>query len=175
MPGVRFLSRTAAAIVLLAATFLAIVLVVFRAGSPDREIGRRAPEFLLPDRSGRQVSLGGVGGRAVIVNFWATWCPPCVAETPSLEALHRALGKRGLVVLGISVDEDRQAVEKFVADQGVTYPVLLDPKAETPRRYGTRKYPESFLLGADGRIRQKYVGPINWTDQHVRAEIEKLL
>jgi cytochrome c biogenesis protein CcmG/thiol:disulfide interchange protein DsbE len=169
------LRRTEAWVVAIAAAFLAVVLVSFFGVRREGEAPRRAPVFELDDLSGKKVSLPKETGHVALVNFWATWCPPCVAETPSLEQLSRALGPRGLRVLGVSVDDSVEDVRRFVAEHGVTYTVLLDPSARVSRRYGTFKYPESYLVAADGAVLRKYVGEVDWADPTVRAEIEATL
>jgi peroxiredoxin len=167
--------RSQAAIGVLSAAFLGLVLLLYlRAESPARAV-RPAPDFRLAGADGATVALSDLRGKTVLVNFWATWCPPCAAETPALEALHRRLGGRGLVVLGISVDESWEAVRPFVARYGVTYTVLLDAGAETARRYGTWKYPETYLVTGGGQIVRKYVGEVDWTRPEVVAEIEGYL
>lgn len=96
--------------------------------------GMAAPDFALPDLQGRQHTLSAQRGRVVVLNFWATWCPPCVEEMPSLDGLHKALATEGLVVMGISVDEDASALRRFVQERGLTLTVLQDPGGGGPRR-----------------------------------------
>ena len=162
----------AAAIVAGAVAFLALVVVLSREKSkPEAELPAEAPAFTLDDAEGRTVALAGHRGRTVLLHFWATWCPPCVAESPELEALYRALGPQGLVLLAVSVDNDWGPVRRFVAQHGVTYPVLLDPQAEVAHRYGTYKYPESYLVGGNGRVLRRWVGPVSWSDPAVRSTL----
>src|SRR5205085_6791889 len=103
--------------------------------------------------------LGSLRGRLVVVNFWATWCPPCVAEMPSLERMHRALGAEGLVVLGVSVDEDEGAVREFVARHGVSFPILRDPGGRAAAAYRTTGCPEPLLVGPDRTVRTTFACP----------------
>ena len=168
------MSRAQAAILLVAAAFLVLVVVVFRQGGAADE-KRPAPEFRLPRSDGSLRSLSDLRGQVVLVNFWATWCPPCVAETPSLEALHRRLKARGLAILGVSVDQGWEVVGAFVSRLGVSYEVLLDPAGLTPRRYGTLKYPETYLVDRQGTIVRKFVGEVDWSRPEVVAEIEAAL
>jgi cytochrome c biogenesis protein CcmG, thiol:disulfide interchange protein DsbE len=99
----------------------------------------------------------------VVVNFWATWCPPCVEEMPSLETLHRTLGPEGLVVIGVSVDEDEAALRAFVQKIGVTFPTLRDPGGRGPAAaYKTTGYPETYVLDPKGVLIESYIGPAEW-------------
>jgi len=125
--------------------------------------GTPAPTFRLASLGGGDVDLGALRGRIVVVNFWATWCPPCVDEMPSLEKLHRALGPEGLVILGVSVDEDEAALRAFVARTGVTFPVLRDPGGRVAAHaYRTTGWPETFVIDPSGRLRESFVGPAEW-------------
>jgi thiol-disulfide isomerase/thioredoxin len=121
----------------------------------------QAPGFELRDIAGRAWSPAKLLGRPVLVSFWATWCQPCVEEMPSLEALARELGDRA-TVLAVSVDEDWDAIRRFFP-RGTPLTVLLDPAATVPGRYGTSKYPESFLIGRDGRVRHAFINQRDWS------------
>jgi peroxiredoxin len=122
--------------------------------------GQDAPDFELADSQGKTWSLKSLRGRPVLLNFWATWCPPCVEEMPSMEALARRLGDRA-VVLAVSVDEDWETVKKFFS-QGTDLPVLLDTSKEFPKKYGTEKYPETFLIDSQGKVRHAFINKRNW-------------
>jgi len=125
--------------------------------------GTPAPTLRLPSLAGGEVDLGTLRGKIVVVNFWATWCPPCVDEMPSLERLHRALGPEGLVILGVSVDEDEAALKAFVARTGVTFPVLRDPGGRfAASAYHTTGWPETFVIDPAGRLRESFIGPAEW-------------
>jgi cytochrome c biogenesis protein CcmG/thiol:disulfide interchange protein DsbE len=138
--------------------------------------GTPAPPFKLPALSGGEVELGSFKGRLVVVNFWATWCAPCVEEMPSLERLHRALAGEGLVVLGISVDEDETALRRFVSAHGVTFPVLRDPGGRLAAGlYRATGYPETFVLDRAGFLRAQYVGPAEWSTPEALDHFRGLL
>ncbi|HET7291486.1 MAG TPA: TlpA disulfide reductase family protein [Vicinamibacteria bacterium] len=125
--------------------------------------GDVAPPFRLPSLDGNVVDLAALRGKVVVVNFWATWCPPCVEEMPSLEKLHRTLGPEGLVVLGVSVDEDEATLRSFVQKVGVTFPTLRDPGGRGPSAaYRTTGYPETFVIDPQGALLDTYIGPAEW-------------
>jgi peroxiredoxin len=125
--------------------------------------GSEAPGFRLPSLAGGEVDLASQRGKVVVLNFWATWCPPCVAEMPSLERLHRALSPEGVLVVTVSTDEDETELQRFVAEHSLTLPVLKDPGGRVAaRQYRTTGYPETFVLDRRGRVLQHFVGPAEW-------------
>jgi peroxiredoxin len=125
--------------------------------------GGAAPAFSLPALDGQAVDLASFGGKVVVLNFWATWCPPCVAEMPSLQRLERALSPEGLAVVTVSTDEDEAALRRFVKEHGLTLPVLRDPGGRVAaREYRTTGYPETFVLDRTGVLLQHTVGPAEW-------------
>jgi cytochrome c biogenesis protein CcmG, thiol:disulfide interchange protein DsbE len=116
--------------------------------------GDEAPDFSLKDASGKTRTLRELRGRPVLLNFWATWCPPCVEEMPSLENLSRRAGDR-LAVLTVSLDEDWETVKKFFP-RGTSLSIVLDSEKEVPKRYGTEKYPETFLIDSAGKLQHLF-------------------
>ena len=138
--------------------------------------GSEAPGFRLPSLGGGEVDLAAQRGKVVVLNFWATWCPPCVAEMPSLERLHRALSPEGLSVVTVSADEDEGELRRFVSERALTLPVLKDPGGRVAAgEYRTTGYPETFVLDREGRILQHVVGPAEWDSAERLAEIRRLL
>lgn len=125
-------------------------------------VGRIAPDFEAKDASGKTWKLSQLRGKPVLLNFWATWCPPCVEEMPSMEELARRLGGRA-TVLAVSVDEGWDVVHKFFGSRGTPLSLLLDETKEIPKKlYGTEKYPETFLIDAEGRVRHHFVNTRKW-------------
>jgi peroxiredoxin len=112
---------------------------------------RNDADFSLTDLSGKTWTLKELRGKVVLVNFWATWCPPCRKEMPDLETLNQRFGPQGLVILGIS-DEDAATVNPFIAKQGTTYPILLDPGRKVNELFQIDGIPKTFIYGRDGKI-----------------------
>jgi peroxiredoxin len=138
--------------------------------------GSEAPGFRLPSLAGGEVDLASQRGKVVVLNFWATWCPPCVAEMPSLERLHRSLSPEGLSVVTVSTDEDEAELRRFVAEHALTLPVLKDPGGRlAAEKYRTTGYPETFVLDRNGRVLQHVVGPTEWDSAERLATFRGLL
>ena len=120
--------------------------------------GNHARDFRLEGLDGTDVSLSDFGGKVVLINFWATWCAPCRAEVPDLQAAYEAHQSDGLVILGVNVEESRAAVEPFVADFGMTYPVLLDETGDVLKLYRAIGLPMSILIDREGLIQARHIG-----------------
>ena len=122
-----------------------------------------APNFTFPDLDGKMVSLIDYKGKVVLLNIWATWCAPCVAEMPSMEKLYQELKGEGFEILAISVDEaGAKAVIPFMEKHKLGFPVLLDPKGDIKNLYQATGIPESFIIDKDGIIVEKIIGPRDW-------------
>jgi peroxiredoxin len=132
------------------------------AASASRPYPAQAPGFALSDRNGRSVALADFRGKAVILNFWATWCNPCVREVPHLIEIHERHKDEGLVVVGISLDRDADDVGRFVAERNITYPILhgeLSALQQVAEAYGgIEAIPTTFLIRRDGRIADRLEG-----------------
>lgn len=142
-----------------------IVMLAQGFGSDPRAIDsplleRPAPQFELQDLAGDPVRLTDLRGRPVVVNFWATWCPPCVAEHASLQRLARRFDGR-VEFLGIIYQDDESAIREFLAERGVWGRTLEDPASLTAIRYGVAGAPETFVVDADGRVAYKITGQLN--------------
>lgn len=143
------------------------------APEPTRELAR---DFSLQSLDGETVSLSDFRGEWVLLNFWATWCPPCVKEMPYLEEI---AGTRDVRVLGVNFNEDEATTREFVSEHGITFPILMDPDDVTLLVYGVRGLPRTFAIAPDGSIAASFVGELNparvdaWLDDHgvpVRAQ-----
>ena len=151
----------------------ALVLLV-RQGSRFPQLGDTAPDFALPTLTGGTVRLSDYRRQVVVLNLWATWCPPCIEETPSLKKFADEMAGQGVAVVSISVDEDPKALQEFISQYGLTYPVARDPRQAVTSRYGTFKFPETFILDEDGRIADKIIGAIDWQDPRIREFVRNL-
>lgn len=140
----------------------------------ERDIA--APAFVLPDLSGTPIRLSDHRGKVVLLNFWATWCPPCRAEMPSMEKLYQAYRDRGLTILAISNDvSGKSVVEPFVRDRGLTFPILLDPEGGVFLQYGVRGLPTSYVVDRKGRVVSGEIGARDWSSGTAREAVEHLL
>ncbi len=126
-------------------------------------IGDAAPDFQLEDMQGKKVSLSALRGKVILVNFWATWCPPCRAEMPSMDKLNAAMADEDFVMLAINVEANgRAAVAEFLKKAPHKFPVLIDEQGIVQELYGVYKFPESFVIRKDGIIDDKVIGAIDW-------------
>jgi len=167
--------RTAATVVVVVGLAFAYVRLAENKGYALKK-GSVAPAFRLPALAGGEVDLGSLRGRVVVLNFWATWCPPCVAEMPSLERLHRALGPEGLAVVTVSTDVDEAELARFVSEHGLTLPVLRDPGGRVAAgAYRTTGYPETFTLDRGGVVLEHVIGPAEWDTPEALARFRALL
>ena len=135
--------------------------------------GRDTPDFQLPDASGHTVSLREQRGHPVMLNFWATWCPPCVDEVPSIEDMARTIDGTDMRLLAVSVDDDWGAIRRFFV-KGTKIGVLLDTSHNVPKTFGTEKYPETFLIDAQGHVRYYFINKRNWSKPEAVACLESL-
>ena len=146
--------------------------------STPKIIGRgdRAPEFRLLSSEGRAVRLSDYWGKVIMVHFWATWCPPCVEEIPTLETFYRRVLGSDIEVLAVSVDEaGADAVAAFMKKNGVHFPVLIDADHAVAGLYGTFKFPETYIIGRDGVVRYKVIGPQDWSVPVTIEAVQSLL
>ncbi len=139
------------------------------------QAGDTAPRFSVTADNGRTYSRSDFGGKVLVLNFWATWCPPCLQEMPSLEAMHRQFKDQGVVVLAVSVDKNEKAYKDFLSRNSVTFTTARDPKASISTDYGTFKYPETYIIDSTGTVREKMIGAENWMSPAVLGRIKNLL
>ncbi|MFN2636356.1 MAG: TlpA disulfide reductase family protein [Gemmatimonadaceae bacterium] len=143
------------------------------------ELGSTAPDFTAYtlDSVPREKRLADYHGQVVMINVWATWCLPCRVEMPSIEALQKAYGPKGLKILAVSIDDPgtEPAIRAFVKQYGLTFEVLHDPKAKISELYDISGYPETFILGRDGVIRKKLMTATDWNSPAARALVDRLL
>ena len=136
------------------------------------EVGTRAPDFSARDLQGKPVSLNDLRGQVVLLNIWATWCPPCREEMPSMQRLYQAVGPEGLQVVAVSIDAASGRIDAgghpggdigtFARDMGLTFTIWHDPEGLIQQTYRTTGVPESFLIDRTGTIIKKVIGPTEW-------------
>ena len=136
---------------------------------------QKAPEFTLKDLKGNPVALSSMKGKVVLLNFWATWCPPCVAEMPELNKLYKKLASRGLEIIAVSTDSSITSPKEFVSKNDIQFKVLYDDARATARLYKVFSMPTTFLIDRRGVIVEKFFGDYEWADDDMVKKIEKLL
>ncbi|HUK31486.1 MAG TPA: TlpA disulfide reductase family protein [Candidatus Acidoferrum sp.] len=136
--------------------------------------GRIAPDFTM-EFSGRPAHLSDFRGKVVVLNFWFSTCPPCVEEIDSLNALQRSIAPHGATILGINTDEDESAYKKFLIDHKVVFPNYRDESKTIAATYGTAMFPETYIIGPDGRIMRKIISAQDWNSPEITSYIESLI
>ena len=154
------------------ALLLSMVVGCSRGPKPPM-VGNAAPEFTVTD-SERTVDLKDLRGKVVVLNFWATWCPPCVEEMPSLVRLQRDLKDKGVTVLAVSVDDDARQYHQFLEKHKVDLMTVRDPRQKSNELYGTFKFPETYIIDRQGVLRRKFVGAVDWTKPDIVDDLAKL-
>jgi cytochrome c biogenesis protein CcmG, thiol:disulfide interchange protein DsbE len=142
-------------------------------GSHPPRIGSNAPDFTVQD-SDHKVTLSQFRGQVVVLNFWATWCPPCVEETPSLVQMQTRMKSKGVVVLAISIDDDDAAYHKFLKEYNVNMVTVRDEAKKAATLYGTFGWPETYIIDRTGVIRRKFIGPVDWSSPEITDYLSKL-
>jgi len=155
-------------IVLVSIAILALVFGVVWMQSSKYEpltVGKVAPDFTLPDLNEKDIRLSDFRGKVVFLNFWATWCKPCREEMPSMEILYKNFEKDGLVILAISIDRvtTKKDIPPFVKALNLTFPILIDSWGQTDKRYKLMGVPETYIIDQQGILREKVIGPRDWT------------
>ena len=160
-------------IVMLLAVFVYVIFDSFH----ERivEVGDSAPDFSITTDSGRTITAASFGGKLLVLNFWATWCPPCIEELPSLNEFANRFAKAGVVVLGISVDSDEKLYRDFLAKARVSFLTARDPDRKISADYGTFKYPESYIIDGKGKVLRKIISNQDWMSDRVIKDLESLL
>jgi len=142
-------------------------------GSRPPRIGSLAPDFTVQDAD-RKVELRDFRGKIVILNFWATWCAPCVEEMPSLGQLQQHFKDKDVSVLGVSVDVDADGYHRFLKDHKIDFLTVRDPDQKANNLYGTFKFPETYIIDRNGIVRRKFIGPVDWSQPEIVDFLNKL-
>ena len=165
------------------AVAIAVVSVVFwkslsPPASPSGSLAflSAAPNLPIADRAGKKIDLSKARGKLILIHFWATWCPPCVEETPALSRFwEKYQGRNDIELYAISVDKDWKTIDQFNAKYPNRLPLYIDPNAATAKRFGTTQYPETYIVNKNGRVLERVPGAVSWDDPEIRKRIEQLL
>ena len=161
------------ALVSLALTLISLTLSGCYSGSRPPRIGTSAPDFVVQDAD-RKVEIRDFRGKIVLLNFWATWCAPCVEEMPSLVQLQQRMKDKGVTVVAISVDVDNDAYHKFLVDHKIDLLTVRDPDQKANNLYGTFKFPETYVIDRNGIVRRKFIGAVDWSQPEIVDFLTKL-
>jgi len=143
------------------------------AGTRPSRIGSAAPDFTVHD-SERTVTLSQFKGQVLVLNFWATWCPPCIEEMPSLVQMQQRMKAKGVTVLAVSVDVDENQYRRFLREHNVSLLSVRDADQKSNELYGTFKFPETYVIDRNGVVRRKFIGAVDWTEPEVIDFLGKL-
>ena len=143
-----------------------------------------APDFTLKNLKGEEVELSNYRGKTVLLNFWASWCVPCVEEAPSLQALYEKLESKDFVIVAVAIDDQEEDIKNFANKFGLTFPILIDKTSKVARKYKVTGYPETFIIDKMGQLKVlinpingmpevRIVGPRDWLDKDLINEILK--
>jgi len=157
----------------LASALILLFLSGCYSGTRPPRIGTAAPDFTVRD-SEHAVSLSQLKGRVVVLNFWATWCPPCIEEMPSLVRMQQRMQAKGVTVLAVSVDVDDSNYRRFLKDHNVSLLSVRDPNQKSNALYGTFKFPETYIIDRNGVMRRKFIGAVDWTEPEIIDFLGKL-
>ncbi|MFM1652768.1 thiol-disulfide oxidoreductase ResA [Brevibacillus sp. B_LB10_24] len=168
-------SRTPIRIAILGVLLVALVFAIYSSYAKSGEVGvgDAAPNFSLKQLDGTPMKLSDLQGKAVLLNFWASWCDPCKAEMPDLEKEYGKWKDKGLVVVGVNIGETPLIVNQFVEPRGLTFPILLDAKNEITKLYNIGPIPTSFFIDANGKVVDKVVGQMN--EAIIESKVAKIL
>jgi cytochrome c biogenesis protein CcmG, thiol:disulfide interchange protein DsbE len=142
-------------------------------GSRPSRIGSPAPDFAVQDAD-RRVELRDFAGQIVVLNFWATWCAPCVAELPTLVELQQRFKEKGVTVIGVSVDADADVYHRFLKEHNIDFLTVRDPDQKANNLYGTFKFPETYIIDRKGIVRRKFIGAVDWTQPEIVSFLSHL-
>lgn len=134
------------------------------------EVGKKAPNFTLKNMNGNKVTLRDLEGEKVFINFWASWCPPCQTEMPDIQKLYKNHGN-DIKIIAINLEEKKEAVKKYLENENLTFPVLLDKNKKVASKYLVRAIPTSYFINENGIITAKHLGILNYKDMKKNLKI----
>lgn len=155
-------------------TVLFVGLICFTLRDTSAKEGGRAPEFSIKTDEGQQITPDSFGGKVLVLNFWATWCAPCIQEIPSLDAFQKHFSGSGVVVVGVSVDKNPQKYRQFLERIHVAFQTADDPQWNIGAEYGTFMIPETYVI-KNGRIMRKFGQAEDWTSDDITQYVQSLL
>ena len=161
-----------AALAAAAGIILVFALPSYRQGEASIA-GTTAEDFAF-ELAGKPSHLSDMKGKVVVLNFWGSWCGPCVEEMPSLVQLQQRFKDKGLTVVGISIDVDGDAYHKFLKDYKIDFPTVRDPDQKTSSLYGSFKWPETYIIDRNGVVRRKFIGAVEWSQPEIVDFLNKL-
>jgi peroxiredoxin len=146
-------------------------------GDAPVAVGEPVPAYAAPTLAGDTVALGDLRGEAVLLNVWATWCPPCREEMPGLQALHEQFAGEGLRVVGVSIDAENaeDEIRRFLRENGITFTILHDPRERVSRTFRTTGVPETFLIDRDGVLIARWIGAFDPLSEDARSKVRAAL
>jgi peroxiredoxin len=142
-------------------------------GTRPPRIGQNAPDFTVQD-SDHKITLSHFRGQVVVLNFWGSFCAPCIEETPDLVKMQSKLKNKGVTVLAVSIDTDDAAYHKFLKDFAVNYVTVRDDGQKSATAYGTFRWPETYVIDRSGVVRRKFIGAVNWNSPEITDYLSKL-
>lgn len=165
-------------IIVVAILSLTVGLVWTVAGTLQQRVinaGDTAPNFSVVTEHGRTVTRSDFGGKLLVLNFWASWCPPCISELPSLNRFAQEAAGQGVVVLGISIDKNENLYKKFLTQRHVVFDTARDPEANISASYGTFLIPETYIIDQKGKVLEKVISDQDWMDPQFLARVKGML
>ncbi|MDR7314029.1 MULTISPECIES: thiol-disulfide oxidoreductase ResA [Brevibacillus] len=169
-------NRTYIRVAVLGLLLVALVFALYSSFVKDPnavKVGKAAPNFSLQQLNGPDMALGDLKGKGVVLNFWGTWCEPCKKELPALQQQYDQFKDKGLVVVGVNIGESTVAVEPFVKQFGVNFPILLDSQSQITKLYRIGPIPTTFFISPDGDVEEIFIGQLN--EAMIAQKVSKIL
>lgn len=167
-------TNNALRVLLLALTLAFVGLIAFTLRDTAAKEGGLAPAFSITTDDGSRITPEAFGGKVLVLNFWATWCSPCIQEIPSLDAFQKHFNGSGVVVVGVSIDKNPAKYRNFLDRIHVAFRTARDPESNISAEYGTFLIPETYVI-KEGRIVRKFVGAEDWTSEDITQYVQSLL
>jgi cytochrome c biogenesis protein CcmG, thiol:disulfide interchange protein DsbE len=161
-------------VLLIAGTVAFLAIIGWNLRDTTVREGDRAPVFSVHTDQGREVTPEHFDGKVLVLNFWATWCAPCITEIPSLNEFQRKFRDKGVVVLAVSVDKNQEKYKRFLQRFKLAFETYRDPDSNISASYGTFQYPETYII-KDGRVVRKYISDQNWLSSDIDQYVQSLL